>query len=285
MGKKIIHIVIIHHYWVSVTCLTLFLLCGTKSGMIKIYYFSGTGNTYWSAKKLAEQLESAKIYSISREIRQSEIRIEADVVVFLFPSYAYETPLMVRRFLEKADIHANYIAAAVSYGSSPGGSLAEVSRVLRRKKLTLDYAGRIPAVENYIPIFGVQGPEKQNKRLAMQREATFAVAEAIRNRSVKKVQTFRPVSKAISTLFRLARPVFPKGFRRTKECTVCGLCEKLCPAGAISMTAAGPVFQKSCEHCQACLNFCPRRAISFARMKPDTPRYHHPEVSAKELFS
>jgi ferredoxin len=190
----------------------------------------------------------------------------------------------VRRFLGKAEIHVDYLAALVSYGSSPGGALAEVSRVLGRKRLTLNYAGRIPAVENYIPIFGAQKAETREHRLALQSAATEEAAEAIVSRVSNRVLTFRPFSGLVSALFRFARPGMGRLFRTTAACNACGFCARLCPAGAIKMTEKGPVFQSACEQCQACLNFCPRRAISFGRLRPDTERYHHPEVTAGELF-
>ncbi|WP_010262553.1 EFR1 family ferrodoxin [Treponema primitia] len=252
--------------------------------LARIYYFSGTGNTYWSAKKLAGRLGDAEILPISREIKRPGLRIEADAVVFMFPAYAYGTPVMVRRFLEKAEIHADYLAALVSFGTSPGGALAEVRRVLGRKNLSLNYAGRIPAVENFIPIFGAQGAKKREARLLLQAEATEQVAAAILSRVNNKSPTFRPFSSFVSALFRFARPNMSGLYRRTGACTACGLCARICPAGAIAMTDKGPVFQKNCEQCQACLNFCPCRAISFGRMQPGTERYHHPEVTLGELF-
>ncbi|GHT74528.1 4Fe-4S ferredoxin [Spirochaetia bacterium] len=251
--------------------------------MTKIYYFSGTGNTYWSAKKLAALLDDAAFFPISREMQNASILIEAEAVVFMFPAYAYGIPIMARRFLEKAEINTDYIAALVTCGSSPGGALAEARRVLHRKGLTLNFADRIPCVENYIPIFGVPTAKKQAARIALQVTATEHAAKAIASRAVNKVWSFRPFSIFVSALFRLGRPLFVTGFHRTSDCTRCGLCARLCPAGAIKMTARGPVFQKTCEHCQSCLNFCPNRAISYIRLKPDTPRYHHPEVTAEEL--
>ncbi|MDR0878721.1 MAG: EFR1 family ferrodoxin [Treponema sp.] len=252
--------------------------------MTNIYYFSGTGNTYWSAKKLAARIGSARIFPISREMKQPEIRIRAEAVIFMFPAYAYGTPVMVRRFLEKADVHADYLAALVSYGTSPGGALAEVHAVLARKKLILNYAGRIPAVENFIPIFGAPGEALRTKRLALQSAATEQAAEAILTRANSSMQTFQPLFKIISSLYRLARPAMINFFRLTEACNACGLCAGICPAGAIKMADKGPVFHTACETCQACLNFCPRKAITFGRLGPDTRRYHHPEVTAGELF-
>jgi ferredoxin len=191
---------------------------------------------------------------------------------------------MVRRFLKQAEIHAAYLAALVSYGSSPGGALAEARRVLGRKKLTLNYGGRIPAVENYIPIFGAQEAGLRSRRLAMQTEATEQAAAAIVSRANNRVPTFQPFASFVSALFRSAHPRMNRLFRVTATCNACGFCARICPAGAITMTE-GPVFQNGCEQCQACLNFCPRKAINFGRLKPDTERYHHPEVAVGELFS
>ncbi|GHV54078.1 4Fe-4S ferredoxin [Spirochaetia bacterium] len=252
--------------------------------MTKIYYFSGTGNTYWSAKKLAERIGDAVIVPISREIKQPDVRIEADAAVFMFPAYAYGIPVMVGRFLERAEIHAGYLAALVSYGSSPGGALAEASRILGRKKMTLNYGGRIPAVENYIPIFGAQEAELRSRRIAMQAEATEQAAAAIVSRVNNRVPTFKPFAGFVSALFHIGCPRMGRLFRVTADCNACGFCARICPAGAISMTKEGPVFQKRCEQCQACLNFCPQKAITFGRLKQDTERYHHPEVAAGELF-
>jgi ferredoxin len=252
--------------------------------MIKIYYFSGTGNTYWSAKKLAERIGDAAIFPISREIRQPEIHIEADAVIFMSPAYAYGIPVMVRRFLERADIRADYLAALVSFGTSPGGALAEFHRILQRKNLILNYGGRIPAVENYIPIFGAPKALLREKRRALQADATEQAAAAILARETNKAPAFQPLFKIISSLFCFARPVMPHLFRCTGACVGCGLCVRICPAGSITMTASGPVFNNTCENCQACFNFCPHRAIGFGRLGPNTERYHHPEVTAGELL-
>jgi ferredoxin len=253
--------------------------------MTKIYYFSGTGNTYWSAKKLAERIGDAEVISISREIKQSEIRIETDAAVLLFPAYAYGMPGMVRRFLERAIIRADYLAAFVSYGTSPGGALGEVRRVLERKKLTLNYGGNIPAVENYLPMFGAPRVRVREKWFALQTAATEQAATAIVSRANNKVLTFRPLSRLISALFRCVCPKMGSLYRISADCNACGLCAQICPAGAIKMTPHGPEFQSVCEQCQACLNFCPQKALAFGRLRPNTERYHHPEVTMGELFS
>jgi ferredoxin len=274
-----------------------------KEGMTKIYYFSGTGNTLWSARRLAELLthpeppavdapdtavapsQACEIFNIAAETRRTSITIEADAVIVLFPAYAYQTPSMVRKFLLKAKIRAPYIAALATFGSDPGGALADARRILTRKKPPLSCAGGIPCVENYITIFGVPSPETKEKRLAMQRTATENMARMIGERKIKRVVlTFRPFSALVSSLFRAAKRLFVKGYKVADQCNGCGLCARICPAGAIVIIENKPAFSTACEHCQACLNWCPMRAIRYVRITPDSERYHHPDVKAADML-
>ena len=247
--------------------------------MIKIYYFSGTGNTFWSAKKIAEIIGGGtELVNIGAEAEKDEIIMEADAVVLLFPAYAYGPPLIVRRFLKRAVIKTPYFAAFVTYGTSPGGALASICRTVRRKEIKAFYFGRIAAVENYIAIFGPQKPEITEKRLKLQSEATVKAARCVIERKSNAINTFRPLSVFVWLLFSIAVKVFYKCYKVNGNCDGCGDCVKLCPVSAITLKNGRPEFSKKCEHCQGCLNWCPKQAISFGRVRPGTPRYHHPEI-------
>jgi ferredoxin len=268
----------------------------------KIYYFSGTGNTLWSAKKIAVYLGQsqnpagspdpaaakpvpAELFNIGRLMRQTPAPIEAEGLIFMFPSYAYQMPLLVRRFIIRSEIRSPYIAALVTYGSDPGGTLAELYRILKRKNLSLSFSGRIPSVENYIPIFGPPGEETKRKRLLLQDRATQEAARAILAGKTNSPWRIRPFSVFVSSLFRLGlrKNIFVKGFRLNAACNGCGLCGRICPGKAIVMEKGKPVFSEGCEQCQACLNWCPRRSISFLRFRGNTEPYHHPGVSVEEI--
>jgi len=253
--------------------------------LTKIYYFSGTGNTLWSAKRIAQIIgDGCELCNIGIEAQKSEIIIEAEAVILLFPSYAYGLPLIVRDFAKRAVFKTPYIAAFVTYGSSPGGSLAKISRILKKKNAGAFFFGRIPAVENYAAIFGAPTAQTVEKRTAMQREATEAAARCVIERRTNRVNTFRPFSSLVSLLFSLGVKIFYRHFRVSDNCNGCGICEKICPVAAIVIQNGCPVFSKICEHCQGCLSVCPRRAIHFGRIGPDTPCYRHPEISINDLF-
>lgn len=252
--------------------------------MVKICYFSGTGNTLWSAKKIAEGSgDKYELINIGVEIEKSEIILEASAVVLLFPSYAYGLPLVVSRFVKKAVFKTSYIAAFVTYGTSPGGTMAEFARILKRKGINSAYFGRIPAVENYLALFGAPNPKVTEKRLQLQRTATEEAVRCVIERRENRINTFRPFSVFVFCLFSLALKFFYKMYKVSGDCDGCGLCEKMCPVSAISIRDGHPVFNKKCEHCQGCFNWCPKNAIQFGRLKPGCPRYHHPEINLAEI--
>ena len=254
--------------------------------MTKIYYFSGTGNTLWSAKKIAASIGSSdtcELYNIGVEAYRSEKIIEADAVVLLFPSYAYGLPVIVRRFVQSAVFKTPYIAAFVTFGSSPGGTLAALSRILKRKKIDAVYFDQIPSVENYIAIYGTPKEETIRQQLALQQEASEAAAISIIERRTNRINTFRPFSAFVWALFSLGVKIFYRYYRVSDKCTGCGICEKICPVSAITIHDKKPVFSGKCEHCQGCLNWCPKQAILFGRLNAVVPRYHHPEITITDM--
>jgi ferredoxin len=273
--------------------LTIYDVSGdSKTALTHIYYFSGTGNSFWSAKQTASLLEDeCRLFSIGIETQKTPpaapgIRvITANAVVFIFPSYALGLPVAVRRFIKSSEIKASYTAALVCFGSYQGGALAEAARLLGRKKIKLDYAGLIPAVENFIPIFGPPDEETMRRRLALQKIATEQCALAIKRRESGTIKTFKPFSKAVSLMFHLGRRFMWRWFKISNACTGCGICARVCPAGAINMGNGRPQYSGKCQQCQACVNFCPQKAITFGRARAGNGRYTHPEVPAEDFYS
>jgi len=252
--------------------------------MTKIFYFSGTGNSLWSAKKIAQKIgENCELINIGVEAQKSEAVIEADAVVFVFPSYAYGLPLIVRRFAKKAAFKTPYMASLVTYGSSPRGTLGALRRILKKKGIGKLYFARIPAVENYIALFGTPEAATIQKRVLMQEKATEEAARSIIERQENKVSTFSPFSDFVSWLFSLGVKIFYKKYKVSADCSGCGVCEKTCPVSAIVMKDGKPLFTSKCEHCQGCINMCPLRAIAFGRVKFGTPGYRHPEIAIGDL--
>ena len=255
------------------------------ANMNAIYYFSGTGNCLAISKQIAEISNDVQVTAITRELVGSISEIQADSCIIVFPAYAYGLPSLVRQFLKKTSIKANYLVLVVSYASKYGGALAQGKRMLRRSGCRANYFCGIKCVENYIPMFGFPKQEVLEKRQHMQHDLTENLKANIISRKNNDVRTFRPITGLVSVVFRFVKPVFAKLYKVTPKCNGCGLCASICPSAAITMSKKNrPKFTgRKCDHCQGCLNLCPQKAIHFVRLGKRCGRYHHPDIGISEL--
>jgi len=257
--------------------------------MFKIYYFSATGNSLWSARKIMQSIMEAhpekkcELINIGIEAQKKNVVIEADTVVFVFPSFAFGLPLVVRRFVKNAAFKTPYMAAFVTFGSNPLGTLGSLRRIFKRKNIAKMYFGNIPAVENYLAMFGTPDAKKIEERTAMQKEATEIAASSVLEQKENSVNMFYPFSAIVWRLFYLGVKIFYKMYRVSDKCSGCAVCEKICPVSAIVMKNGRPVFTSKCEHCQGCVDLCPLRAIQFGKVKFGVQGYCHPEIKTDDL--
>lgn len=132
-------------------------------------------------------------------------------------------------------------------------------------------------------IIGLTKDKVPTLQAALERGFTPAVAEQVQtNRPIADfaVNDYQHVAVPHSLLFagdekkpfkrafsKLAgwvlrtRPVL-----RTSECVGCGVCKRICPAGAIQMEAGKAVIDRSrCIRCFCCQEFCPQGAMKVKR--------------------
>lgn len=281
---------------------------------IKIYYFSGTGNSLAVARDVCRALEGTLIPIPDIIHRQTCVDPAAEVIGIVFPVY-YETcgglPLIVRRFVSfLTNIETSYIFGICTYGSGMFAALSNLGKLIETRGgiLSARIAVNMPA--NLYP--GLVR-KKQPKMLATWKQNIATVSNYIVKRKKGSIQLPNLIAGPFYPVFRLLGPlllylyknVTIRELRRYSgsdgstyeellprmdgsftlapdKCISCGTCEEICPVHNIVLENGGPVWQHRCEFCLACYHWCPVGAIDSTAVK-GALRYHHPEVSVDDI--
>lgn len=247
-----------------------------------IVYFSGTGNSRYCAKMLADKLED-ELLDTFHFIRDG-IALELTSTkpwIFVAPTYSWRLPRVFETILRSGYFSGSRDAYFVMTCAGDNGSAAPYNRALCQQ-IGLRYRGTLSVVmpENYTAMFSIPDPELSKKLIDASR---FALGKAIL--SIRDGEDFPPrkagvldhlKSGIVNTLFyRFFVKSSP--FSVSDACTSCGKCERSCPLGSISMANGRPAWGKECTHCMACINGCPVQAIEYGRASQGKRRYQCPE--------
>ena len=247
-----------------------------------ILYFSGTGNSRFAAKEIAEatgdELVSAVPYI--REGR-SAVFDKPGAYVFVSPIYVSAPPVAFMDFIRRSsfpnDCRAYFVmTCAGGMGGAPGYCL----KLASEKAFTYMGTAEVEMPQNYIAMFQTGSPEENRAKIEAARPKLAQIANAVKDcRSLPD-----PGMKSWELLStKMILGMYYKGFMSAKPFTVtdrcigCGRCTAVCPLGNIELKDKKPVWGKKCTHCMACINLCPKEAIEYGRHTRGKPRYHGPE--------
>ena len=254
-----------------------------------LFFYTGTGNSLWTARTLADELGEAQIYPISRTGSDS-VRSEADAVGIIFPVHIWGLPRRVIAFINALAVDPDkyYFAIAVNAGQV-AATLLQMRKLMKDKGLLLAAGFEIAMPSNYIP-WGGPGPEdKRRRRISAARGKIGRIAVMVAGREQRPVEK-GPLWQNVlfSWLNKLAFPYVPamdKSFWVDEKCNTCNICTNICPCGNVEMKTDRPVWLHHCEQCLACIQWCPQEAIQFGKKTPNYERYHHPDVKLKDILA
>ena len=244
-------------------------------------YFSATGNSRYAAQRLAAALNDRAV-SITGSDGKTTLR-RGERLGIVTPTYAWELPEPVRKFLKNAQFTAegeNYVFSVSTYGTTPGASGAEIRHLLKQKGVRVNALYSIRFPDTWTPMFDLRDAERNariNERAesAIDRVAAQIQAETRGNHMQWPAPYF----------VRLFSHPSYEAMRRTahfhveESCIGCGLCAKNCPEQAIRMQAGKPVWVKEkCAACLGCLHRCPKFAIQYGEKTKHHGQYLHPAV-------
>ena len=199
-----------------------------------ILYFSGTGNSEYTAKRIREETDD-NIMNLGEKIRSRDFSgIHSDTPwVVAAPTYAWRIPRILQEWLEKTELTGN---RTIYFVMTCGGNIGNAGRYL--KKLTdakgLNYAGcaQIIMPENYIAMFATP---TQEEAAGIIRGSLRAIDEAARQIKDSRPFPQLPITRKdkinSSIVNILFYPMFvhAKKFQATSACTSCGKCVVICP--------------------------------------------------------
>ncbi len=260
-----------------------------------IFYFSGTGNSYYVARETARKL-GERLVSISSEMSSGKMEFpydlkENEAIGFVFPVYAWSPPKMVTEFIERlklSDARRRYVFAAAVCGDEAGNSMKLLERSFGKAGLELNSAFSVTMPNNYIVLFDVDSKEVEQKKLEAADKTIEKIVETATGRKSGIYQIHKgPLPGVKTALFgtlfnRYA--ISTKNFYSDDKCTGCGICEKVCCCGSITVDDGKPKWGSACTQCLACLHYCPVKAIQISKASGSKGRYVNPNVELKEML-
>ena len=247
-----------------------------------ILYFSGTGNSEYTARRISLETKD-KILNLEEKIRSRDFTgMYSDTPwVVVSPTYAWRIPRIVQEWLENTELTGN---RNIYFVMTCGGNIGNAGKYLEKLAAAkhLDYSGcaQIIMPENYIAMFTTPTQEEAARIIRQSQSATDKTARLIKHgRPIPRLPVTlkdRINSGIVNALFY---PVFvhAKKFRSTDACISCGKCAAVCPLNNICLKNGTPVWGQSCTHCMACISHCPAKAIEYGKHSQNLPRYTCPE--------
>lgn len=241
-----------------------------------IFYFSGTGNTWWVADKIKKQLDAKNINADTVSVDSVDAKkanwwIKAsDLVFFGWPVYGSDLPEPMKRFIDNLYVvekgkHVHTFCTQLYFS---GDGAWAYHKKFEEKGLTIDSAEHFIMPSNVSVWGGVLGPPKGQKTIEKIMDRCAAhVQRYVDTLLMGKAKIKGRYSYALGIVqrgpYRLFYPRFQNRIGVDKDrCTACGLCAKLCSMGNIKMKDY-PEFAGKCALCFRCYAFCPVSAITY----------------------
>lgn len=258
-----------------------------------IFYFSGTGNSLYVAKKLLNDKD--KLISIAKEMKNNQDVYTYNLsknesIIFVYPVYAWAPPKMVMDFVKRIkfnNYNSNYISTVITCGDDIGNAVNLFSELLDSKGLNLSSGFSIIAPNNYIIFGDVDNKEIENKKLVKLEESIKEIKNILDNKTkyIYKIDKGR-VPKFTTNVIN---PLFNKYARSTKKfyaddnCIGCKVCEKICNTNCIKVDKK-PTWSDGCSQCLACIHYCPTKAIQYGNSTTKKGRYTNPNIKIDEMY-
>ena len=254
---------------------------------VKLFYFSGTGNSLAAARKIADQIGARDIDNIVNFMGQ-KIEINKDIVGFVFPVYFQDMPEVVKEFVNKIEFKNNpYIFAIATCNGGPGFTLFNMDKILKCKGQKLSSGFTLTMPGNSVIMLDLTSiPEIQKERLMDSSIKIDNISKIVKKQLEVGIEGKDKIKDRLEgSIIRFAATRVYRAHKRftsSEKCTLCGTCQRICPENNIKV-AEVVTWGSNCDLCLACFHWCPQKGIEIGNSTKNRIRYHHPDISLKDM--
>ena len=240
-----------------------------------IFYFTGTGNCLYVARQLAKvNDENTELLSIPQMMKQKRTDFEADEIGIVYPIYGHMPPYMVRQFIQRAHLKADYLFAILTFGARKCNAVEIWDGIARKAGYHFDYINTLMMVDNWLPNFDMNEQIKMDKHIPEHLAVITSDLASHKQWHQPVTEEERQMHAGFMAYTKLDPEVgflkkAEKYFHITDSCIGCAVCTQVCPRGNYSLETGGVQAQGDCEFCFACIQNCPQKAIVFNKVEDD----------------
>jgi ferredoxin len=250
-----------------------------------IFFFSGTGNSFDVALRIATELKNTDIFNIASIKNMPPLENYKRVGV-IFPVYGFTMPNIVSKFISHLSQNNDaYYFCIVTLGGLGLGAEYRIYEQFNKTNKELGYITHIYMPENYIITSMVTADKILKKTLKDSIKSVERIASDLKNciKNKPKKSIFYNMVKNISFEETKQWPLKAKSFEINKDCVKCRKCIKICPLKNIKMEGNAIAFEDHCECCLACMHICPQKAINYGIKTIKKKRYINPNINIDEM--
>lgn len=243
---------------------------------VAIFFFSGTGNTYFIAKNIQEVLinngNQCHLFTVEKTHNDDQLIDEYDLIGLGYPIYGSDVPIIVRNWINDLKMHnskrAFIFCTQMMYsgdGAAYGGRLLERKGFIFRQQAHFN-------MPNNITDYKILRPFNRHNLECIEAKKMIQVdrfvKHIIKDKKRKKGSNF--VSLCLGLLQRVPyQKMEMKWISDTikieKNCILCKKCIELCPTNNFEIKNGVLITKNSCILCYRCINHCPVNALHSSK--------------------
>lgn len=243
---------------------------------VLLHYFSGTGNSLYTAKKLGHELSKLGYETVFHSIENgiSNKIDDYSLHIFFFPVYATAVPHIMLKYIRNLPDGKDVKTAVLSTNGRistrfrdgyQGWALHQARLYLKMKNYDVFFSDTLDFPHNITIAFPPRKEEYNEEIIKCASKQIAPIAERIakgerHHRGIFILNFIWSIPFGILYSF-FGRRLFGKIFAADCRCNSCKLCVKQCPAKAIQDSKGHIRWKWNCEGCLRCINGCPKHAI------------------------